>query len=594
MKAKYLTANTQEAVEELALAHFSCTKGELVIDILKGDKEGDEEWQILAIKGTEAEAKNMNASYTVYYEEDGVYLEIYPERGEGDRLDSSSLSHHLSRKKIIEPGISAVQSLIAKGGGRGKIAMSQQEHIYGEEMTVVVTGDELEASARLLPPEPSGPAMGLDAAKAILSEAGVTHGIDEEALTAFLSAKDYGEPRVVARATPPIDGDDGKLIFHFSTDERTGSPREIGGGRVDYRSLDLYVPVTEGQLLVTKTEATEGEPGTSVRGNAKAQKPGKEVSLPRGKNVEVNDERTEMKASTSGMVDFINNTINVSNVYKVNGDVDMSVGTIDFEGSVQISGSVRSGHTVKATDGITVGGSVEAAKLIAGGSVEVKGGMQGSGKGSIVAGGSVTIMYIEQGMIDAEGPVKVDVSIHSKIETGSSMHALGKRGAIIGGQVAAAGDIITNFIGAVSNTKTEVEVGVTPRKRARIQALEKDMERLEADKIKLNQLDAYLAKTKGSMDNETWTKLQLSGVENRRINNEDTALAEEEIAALKDEIEHATDSKVHVFETAFSGSRVIIGSSVYKVTNEINYATFKYDNGEVVYGICEKSKGDVK
>jgi len=203
-------------------------------------------------------------------------------------------------------------------------------------------------------------------------------------------------------------------------------------------------------------------------------------------------------------------------------------------------------------------------------------------------------MYIEQGTIDAEGPVKVDVSIHSRIETGSTVHALGKRGAIIGGQIAAAGDIFANFIGAVSNTKTEVEVGVMPRKRARIQALEKDMERLAADKLKLDQLDAYLEKSKGSMDNETWTKLHLSGIENRRINKEDTTTSNDEIAALKDDIEHATDSRVHVFETAFSNSRIIIGSSAYKVNNEINYATFRYDNGEVVYGICEKSKGDIK
>ena len=594
MKAKYFTAESQDAAESKALNFFSCGKGELTIDIIKGDQEGDEDWQILAIKGTEAVTSNMKATYALYYEEDGVYLEIYPERGQGEKLDTSSLSHHLNRKKLIDPALTAVQSLIVKGSGRGKVAVPQQEHIYGEDLTVVVTGDELEASARLHPGEPTGPAMGVDHAKTLLAEAGVEHGIDDEAVKSMLDAKIYGEPYVVAKATPPKDGEDGKLVFHFSTDERTGSPREIGGGRVDYRSLDLYIPVTEGQLLVTRTVATEGEPGISVKGKDIKQKPGKDISLPRGKNVEIDEMKTEMKASTAGMVDFINNTINVSDVYKINGDCDMSVGNIDFEGSVLVTGSVRSGHTIKATDGITVAGSVEAAKLIAGGSVEVKGGMQGSGKGHIEAGGSVTIMYIEQGSIDAEGSVKVDVSIHSRIETGGSLHALGKRGAIIGGQVAAAGDIVANFIGAVSHTKTEVEVGVMPRKRARIQVLEKELERLDADLVKLDQLNTYLEKTKGTMDNETWTKLHLSGVENRRINNEDTQIARDEMSALKDEIEHATDSKVHVFETAFSGSRVTIGSSSYKINSEINYATFKYDNGEVVYGICEKSKGDKK
>jgi len=594
MKAKYFTADSREAAEAMALAHFACGKEGLTIETVGDEPDGSGNWQILAIKGTSAETNNMDAFYAVYYEEDGVFLEIYKERGNGEDLVSSDLMHHLSRKKIVDLSISTVQNLAGKGSGRARVAITQTEHVYGEDITVVVTGDELEASARLLPPEPDGPAIAFDAAKIKLTEAGVIHGIDDELLKALLDAKDYGEPHVVAKATPPSDGEDGKLVFHFSTDERTGAPREIGGGRVDYRSLDLYVPVTEGELLVSKTEATEGQPGVSVRGNTIKQRPGKEISLPRGKNVNINDERTEMTASCSGMVDYVNNAINVSNVYKVNGDCDMSVGNIDFDGSVHISGSVRSGHTIKATDGITVGGGIEAAKLIAGGSVEVKGGMQGSSKGMIEAGGSVSIMYIEQGTIAADGPVKVDVSIHSTIETGSTLHALGKRGAIIGGKASSAGDIVANYIGALSNTKTDVEVGVMPRKRARIQVLEKEMERLAGDKLKLDQLEAYLAKTKGSMDNETWTKLHLSGEENRRINNEDTQTFTDEMASLKYDMEHATESRVHVFETAFSGSRITIGSSSFKVNSEISYASFRYSDGEVVYGPCELIKGDVK
>jgi len=592
MKAKYFTADSREGAEAKALAYFSCGKEALTIDIISGDREEDKEWQILAVKGTQAETNNMDACFAVYYEADGVYLEIYPERGKGADLDRNALMLHLSRKKIVDLSVSSVQSISEKGSGRVKVAMNQTEVTYGEDISIAITDDEQEASARLLAPEPNGPDLALAAAKQKLTEAGITHGIDESALEALLAAKEYGEPQIVAKAIPPADGDDGKLIFHFSTDERTGAPVEIGGGRVDYRTLDLFVPVIEGQLLVTKTDATEGTPGTSVKGSTLKQRPGKEAALPRGKNIRFNEERTEIYASSAGMVEFVNNAINVSNVYKINGDCDMGVGNIDFEGSVHISGSVRSGYTIKATDGINVGGGVEAAQLIAGGNVEVKGGMQGSGKGMIEAGGSVSVMYIEQGSIAADGPVTVDVSIHSRIETGSTLHAKGKRGAIIGGHAMAAGDIVANFIGALSNTKTEVEVGVMPRKRARILTLEKEMERLQADSIKLDQLDAYLTKTKGAMDNETWTKLYNSGVENRRINVEEKKAYVQEIATLKDEMAHATDSKVHVFETAFSGSRIVIGSSSYKISDEISYATFKYSDGEVIYGICEIVKGE--
>jgi len=594
MKAKYFTAGSREAVEQMAVTHFACGKEQLTIDIICGDREEDTEWTILAIQGTPASNNNLNAFYSVYYEQDGVFLEIYEERGAGADLDRTELMQHLTRKKVVDFSLSSVQELLEKKSGRTRIAMTQKEFIYGEDMSVEISSDDLEATARLLAPEPGGPVLALDVAKSKLTEAGVLQGVDLVDLTTLLESKEYNEPKVIAKATPPTDGDDGKLIFHFSTDERTGAPVEIGGGRVDYRTLDLFIPVTEGQLLVTRTAATDGVPGTSVRGNPIKQKPGKETALPRGKNVTFNEERTEMFAACAGMVEFVSNSINVSSVYKINGDCDMSVGNIDFEGSVHISGSVRSGHTIKATDGINVGGGVEAAKLIAGGNIEVKGGMQGSGKGSIEAGGSVSIMYIEQGSIAADGPITVDVSIHSKIETGSTIHAKGKRGAIIGGKASAAGDIVVNFIGALSNTKTEVEVGVMPRKRARLLVIEKEMERLAADKLKLDQLDTYLARSKGAMDNETWTKLHISGVENRKINEADTKAFVEEMDELKYEMEHATDSKVHVFDTAFSGSRIGIGSSAFNINDEISYATFRYSDGEVVWGPCELSKGDVK
>jgi len=533
----------------------------------------------------------MYTVFTVKYEEDGVYLEINEECLAN--LDRDGLMQHLSRKKIHNLSNDSVDSIIGSGG-LVKIAPPQIEQTYGEDLSVEVAQDESEAFIELLAPEHDGPYLEQEYVKKKLAEAGVVHGIDEETLNMVINARNYNVPYTVALATPQVDGEDGRLVFHFSTDERTGSPVEISGGRVDLRTLDLFVSCTEGQLLISRTPAVEGKPGITVRGNAIKQRPGKDALLPKGKNISYNDDKTEMYASCSGMVEYVNNSINVSNVYKINGDCDTRIGNIDFDGSVIITGSVRSGYTIKATDGINVGGCVESAKLIAGGNVEVKGGMQGSGRGMIEAGGSVTIMYVEQGAIVADGSVKVDVSIHSRIETGGSLHATGRRGAIIGGHAAVAGDVFANYLGAVSNTRTEVVVGAMPRKRARLAVIEKELERLETERIKLDQLDTYLAKTKGTMNNETWTRLYNSSKENRRQNTEDTVAFTEESSLLKYEMEHATNSKVHVFETTFTGSQIVIGSNALKINDEISYSTFMYNNGEVIYGPCEMNKADIK
>jgi len=590
MKRKYITAETREAAETRAVEHFKCDKSDIKFEVISGEEEGAQIWKLLAITGTAGGTANMNAGYSLYYEGDGVYLELYESRGAGLELDSQALMQHIGRKNISGIGIQAVQSLAAAGTGRVKIAPEQKEFVYGEDLTVEVSNNDTEARARLLPPEPGGAVLNLETAKARLLAAGVTHGIDDQAITTMLEAKEYGEPCVVATAIQPEDGENGKVIFNFSTDERTGRPREIGGGRVDYRSLDLYEPVTEGQLLVTRVLATEGKPGMSVKGKELKQKPGKDVIFPRGKNVEINAEKTEMKAACSGMVQFQNNSVNVSSIYKINGDCDISIGNIDFDGSVHISGSVRSGNTVKATGGVIVGGTVEAATIIAGGNVEIKSGMQGADKGHIEAGGTVTALYVERGTVIADGSVTVDVSIHSRIEAGGNLTAKGKRGAIIGGRAGAAGNVTANFLGAISNTQTEIVVGMMLRKRERIQVVEREMERLRGEMVKLDQLDTYLEKSKEKMDHETWDKLFRSGAENRRLNEESLEEFKLELDDLKYELEHATEGKVHVFDLAYSGVRIIIGSDTYRVNDEISYATFRYKDGQVVYGPCDLSK----
>ena len=468
---------------------------------------------------------------------------------------------------------------------------SEQKPPAGETLVVEITKDEREVRVRLMAPEPGGDRIEFEAAKEKILQAGVTHGFNEQALRGALYDRKYGEPYIVAEATPAQDGGDAKLIFHFSTDERTGRPREIGGGRVDYKSLDLFVPVSEGQLLVTKTPATAGNPGTTVKGKPIKERPGRDIALPKGKNIVINAEKTEVHAKTSGFVELVKGSVNVSNVYSIEGDCGPNVGNIDFDGSVKISGNVLSGHVLKATGSVVIEGVVGASEIIAGGNVEIKLGMQGVSKGRIEAGGSVSLMYIERGTVIADGSITVDASIHSILEAGDSIYAKGTRGNIIGGRAGAAKEIVVNSIGSDSYAQTEVEVGVMPQKRARLTHLEKERERLTGELHKINQLDAYLEKSKEKLETDTYAKLHRSGVENRRAYNELLEEHEAEISELKYEMEHATEGKVHVFDTVHPGARIIIASDVYKVNDVIQYTTFKYRDGMVVSGACEIKKG---
>jgi len=221
---------------------------------------------------------------------------------------------------------------------------------------------------------------------------------------------------------------------------------------------------------------------------------------------------------------FINRSTNASNVCSIKGDCERSMGNIDFDGNVYIAGGVKSGSIVKATGSIVIAGGVEAATIIAGGNVEMKSGMQGADKGVIEAGGSVSALYIERGRVIADGSITFDASIHSFLEAGTNIIAKGKRGAIIGGKAFATGNILANFVGAVSNTKTEITVGIMKK-------------------------CGCPSKTE----------------------------------KLKDKQKKAPESKVHVFNTAFAGAHISIGSVTYMVNKEILFTTFKYKNGKIAH-----------
>ena len=582
-------ADNREAAENMALDYFGCGKNALTFEQL-GEQAENAPCELVAFKGTAETLANVDGWYNLLYEADGVYLEVFNARGKGNELNREDMQLHIKRKNLASPHSSAISDIPSTGCVRVKIAPPQQENFYGEEIVVEVSADESEAYAKLLPGEFGGAEATLNDLNNKIKEARITHGIIEEEVGKFINNKRYDVLVTIAKAVPPQDGEDGRLVFHFSTDEKTHKPMEIEGGRVDYRSLDIYEPVTQGQLLVERLLATEGTPGATVTGRSISQKRGKEASMIKGKNVTIDDEKRKMHSTSAGMVEFIGGSVNVMNVYEVKGDVDWSVGNIDFDGSVNIKGNVNAGHIIKATGSVLVGGVVETSEIISGGNIEIKRGMQGMDRGKIKAEGNINILYIERGVAEAGGDINVDMSVHSFLRAGGSVIAKGKRGSIVGGHASAGEEIIAKNIGSVSCVQTDVEVGFPSQKRERLTYLEKELDRLEGDMIKLDQLDAHLKKTKGKLDEDTWQKLYLSGGENRRKN---AALMDEyfsEMKTLQAEIQAATRGKVHVLDTAYGGASIKIASETYRIDDDINFATFKHKDGEIVWGPCEAKK----
>jgi uncharacterized protein (DUF342 family) len=190
-------------------------------------------------------------------------------------------------------------------------------------------------------------------------------------------------------------------------------------------------------------------------------------------SLETKGDASEFVAEADGNVSFDGSTLKVSEILAVNGDVDYEVGNINAPRDVQISGSVRSGFTVKAGGSVTVGGTIEAGAYVnAQGDVLVAQSIVGETT-KVVSLGDVVTKYIQNGSVVAKRDVLVGSYIfNAHVQAGRRIFVEqggGSRGgSIVGGDVRAAQEIGARLLGSTSTDQTTVGICLDPQTSAKM------------------------------------------------------------------------------------------------------------------------------
>ena len=125
----------------------------------------------------------------------------------------------------------------------------------------------------------------------------------------------------------------------------------------------------------------------------------------------------------------------------------MSTGNIDYDGSIEISGSVTANMEVKAGGNVVINGGVESARVIAGGNIVIAKGMNGMGKGYLRAGGNIMVKFLENVRVVTGGYLESEAIMHCVVTAGTDVRVDGRRGIILGGLVQAANSITVKDCG---------------------------------------------------------------------------------------------------------------------------------------------------
>jgi uncharacterized protein (DUF342 family) len=418
-----------------------------------------------------------------------------------------------------------------------------------------------------------------------LEKKGIVHGIKVEAVHKLAARPIYGIKIEVAKGTNPVDGEDGYVNYYVKRDSEY-KPQYSEEGVIDYKNLDYFQQVTEGQLLCEVIKETDGTDGTNIFGGSVPAMRGKPPVSPMGRNTVFNEEGTQLKAACSGVVRFAKDHIDINEVLHIRSSVDQSTGNIHFPGDVIVDGDVSYGFSIKSGGNVTIKGVIEGAFVEAIGDINVSKGINGSGGKKVVAGGNLRSGYIESADLQIEGDITTDYIIDSNIICNGNITLVGRNERIIGGSVKILGELTARYIGNEKERPTRIEVmGVTAADTQDIHRLKREREEYESRYSQLTEiLDRFS---------------RLAGTDDGAPEPEQLHVVKQQLALLKEQIDLATQ-KIDKLEKEgrveypgailcrrklYQGVKIYFGDELFRFElDDIERCRIFWSEGEIIKG----------
>ncbi len=402
-----------------------------------------------------------------------------------------------------------------------------------------------------------------------------------EDLPALIAGRQRFHGRVVARGSPPQDGEDGRPEFLVRRPSREFLIKPDGS--IDFKTRDLFRSVGAGETILIVHPPTPGTPGENVFGESIPARPGRPTQLALGRNVEAETDpegRTVVRASGAGQVQFevrpLSVRVKITPVLTIPGNVDFQTGNINFKGSAVVRGSILTGFSVTVTGNLTVYGGIEpGARVTAGGDLVVSKGIlghpgQGEENPEVKAFGNIRALFAENARVTAEGDLFLRAAMNASLSANGSIR-IDK--ALVGGQTIALQAVQAGEIGNIAGTRTEVSCGVSHSVRTRLNLVIKILDDLKGQLAETEKNLAYVRDRGERLAADQRESLAASlGAKAESLRDQILRLelkkADLAISLLEENQATITAGRF------FPGTVVMIRSSLYRVETETVAATF--------------------
>lgn len=373
---------------------------------------------------------------------------------------------------------------------------------------------------------------------------------------------------LIAEGNPPIDGRDGYISFEFDITKKT-----------------LIRNVKAGEKIAVVYPPTSGVNGIGVTGEILKAKQGKPVNVFLGQNVAFLDSDNSVIVSTSdgNLVLNEDGTIEVSPVLKINGNIDVSFGEVNFIGTLIVNGDIKSGAKVKVGKNLEVYGNIEDAEVEVKGNALIGGGFIGYGRGRLYVHGDVSLRYITNQNLIADGDVVIKrEAVNANIVCGGKIIA--KDAVIIGGTVMCKGEVEAKSIGGAEYSRTVIIIG----------RRDKQIEKLKKVTAEIKRLGSYLEGIKSEIYALARLKIdwgELPEDQERQLQNlmkwrDEIPKRLQQLEVLREnllnDVKKSGKARLIVYGTIYKNTYIEINGAREEINFDMKNSIFEEDMGIVV------------
>jgi len=440
-------------------------------------------------------------------------------------------------------------------------------------ISIKISRDKMEAVAEVKRKQDE--VIDVPAIKGALESVGVSHGVSDKAceeMVKLINERAPGAPvrMAVASGTLPIDGEDGSVRMIVKSHRESVGVAGTSGS-IDFHERGSFTLIEKDQLIAELTPPTTGSPGKNICNDEIPARAGERASLTAGQGTSLVAGGTELRATRAGDLRSADNRIEVSDLIRVPGNLDFSMGSIECGGSVSVEGDILPEFHIRAGGNVTIGGVVDAAEVTAGGDVVIR---QGVLRGSrITAKGNIKVGYVSNSYVECEGDVSIlKEALHSTVLSVSSI-TLPATGRVVGGRLHAQKRIEVGIAGDLNGHQTTLGAGVDPMKKLQEAKVSAQIQQAESLHAKVRQMKELAPPDRHA---------DLDKLLSKEVTKQGDAA--EELGKLKEEGLSVDEAMIKITKAAYPGVRIQIGSGELGIDDEYRSATFHLDqkSNEVV------------